>query len=163
MDRVRRTQWATVAVMLAVLVFSGPLVGVVDLTPETRGAAALGDGTANATVAGDPGADLVIDEGRFGTNVSYLRIPPATVDLAAVEGRSRLLYHVAVPGLGFERSVTHTVSGDDERVTLRMDPRAFPRERIRNDSYRATITISVQSFEATRRIYRENASVPVHR
>ena len=44
---VRRLQFGTAAVVLAVLLLSGPLVGIVDLTPESRGAAELGAGTAN--------------------------------------------------------------------------------------------------------------------
>jgi hypothetical protein len=159
---VRRFQFGTAAVVLAVLVLSGPLVGVVDLTPESRGAAELGDGTANASVVGDPATDLVITPGRFGTNVSYLRIPPVAVDVDRVEGRPRLLYLVQVPRLDFERSVTHSLrGGTDGRVTLRMDDRAFVTESIRNDSYRATVTVRVQSFDGTRTVYRRNATVPV--
>jgi len=161
---VRQFQFGTAAVVLVVLVLSGPLVGVVDLTPESRGAAELGDGTAEATVVGDPAADLAITPGRFGTNVSYLRTPPATVDVDRVEGRPRLLYVVRVPRLDFERSVTRPLDGSvDGRVTLRMDDRAFENRAIRNDSYRATVTVRVQSFDETRTIHRHNATVPVRR
>ncbi|MFB6083638.1 MAG: hypothetical protein ABEJ94_05285 [Halorientalis sp.] len=159
---VRRLQLGTVAVVTLVLLLSSPLVGVVDLTPETRGAARLGGGTADATVVGDPAADLAITPGRFGTNVSYLRIPPAVVDVDRVEGRPRLLYRVRVPRLGFERSATRpldeSVAG---RVTLRMDDRAFRHARIRNDSYRAIVAVRVQSFDGTRTVYRRNVTVPV--
>jgi len=159
---VRRLQLGTVAVVLVVLVLSGPLIGAVDLTPESRSAAELGDGTANVTVVGDPTADLAITPGRFGTNVSYLRIPPAVVDVQRVEDRPRLLYSVAVPRLDFERSVTEPL---DERVagrvTLRMDDRAFPHAKIRNESYRAIVVVRVQSFDGTRTVYRRNATVLV--
>ncbi|AQL43095.1 hypothetical protein BV210_10380 [Halorientalis sp. IM1011] len=161
---VRRLQFGTAAVVLAVLLLSGPLVGIVDLTPESRGAAELGAGTANATVVGDPTAELAITSGRFGTNVSYLRIPPASVDVDRVEQRPRLLYVVRVPQLDFERSVTHPLDESvDGRVTLRMDDRAFPNRVIRTDSYRATVIVRVQSFDGTRTIYRRNATVPVRR
>jgi hypothetical protein len=159
---VRRLQFGTVAVILVVLVLSGPLVGVVDLTPESRGAAELGDGTANVTVVGDPTADLAITPGRFGTNVSYLRVPPAVVDVDRVTGRPRLLYLVRVPDLGFERSVTEPLDErTDGRVTLSMSDRAFAHARIRNDSYRATVVVRVQSFGGTRTVYRRNATLPV--
>ncbi|RXK47251.1 hypothetical protein [Halorientalis pallida] len=159
---VSRLQLGTVAVVLVVLVLSGPLVGVVDLTPESRGAAELGDGTANVTVTGDPGADLAITSGRFGTNVSYLRIPPAAVDVHHVEERPRLLYLVSVPGLGFERSVTEPLDERvDGRVNIPMSDRAFAHVRVRNDSYRATVVVRVQSFEETRTVYRRNTTVPV--
>jgi hypothetical protein len=161
---VRRLQLGTVAVVLAVLVLSGPLVGIVDLTPETRGAAELGEGTANATVVGDPTADLAITPGRFGTNVSYLRIPPAVVDVRRVEDRPRLLYSVSVPRLDFERSVSEPLNERvDGRITLRMDDRAFTNARIRNESYRATVVVRVQSFEGTQTVYRRNATVPVRK
>ncbi|WP_424017477.1 hypothetical protein ACOZ4N_16630 [Halorientalis pallida] len=159
---VRHLQLGTAAVVLVVLVLSGPLVGVVDLTPESRGAAELGDGTANASIVGDPTADLAITPGRFGTNVSYLRIPPAVVDVRQVEDRPRVLYLVSVPELGFERSVTEPLDERvDGRVTLRMDDRAFPHARIRNESYRATVVVRVQSFEESRTVYRRNVTVPV--
>lgn len=159
---VRRLQLGTAAVVLVVLVLSGPLVGVVDLTPESRGAAELGDGTAEASVVGDPTADLAITPGRFGTNVSYLRVPPAVVDVRQVEDRPRLLYIVRVPALNFERSVTEPLDERvDGRVTLRMDDRAFQHARIRNESYNATVVVRVQSFEVSRTVYRRTATVPV--
>lgn len=159
---VRRLQLGTLAVVLVVLVLSGPLVGIVDLTPETRGAAQLGDGTANVTVVGDPTADLAITPGRFGTNVSYLRIPTAVVDVRRVDDRPRLLYSVTVPKLDFERSVTEPLDeGVDGRVRLSMSDRAFAHAKIRNESYRATVRVRVQSFEGTRTVYQRNTTVPV--
>ncbi|WP_299266898.1 hypothetical protein [Halorientalis sp.] len=159
---VQQFQVVTVAVVLAILVLSGPLVGVVDLTPETRSAAQLGGGTANVSVVDDPTADLAITPGRFGTNVSYLRVPPAVVDVDRVEGRPRLLYLVQAPRLDFERSVAEPLNGTvDGRVAVRMDDRAFERASVPNDSYVVTVTVRVQSFDGTRTVYQRNATVPV--
>lgn len=161
---VRRLQFGTVAVILVAVLLSGPLVGVVDLTPESRGAADIGDGTANVTVVGDPTAGLAITPGRFGTNVSYLRIPPAAVDVDRVEGRPRLLYLVRVPDLGFERSVTEPLDQRvGGRVALRIDARAFAHARVQSENYNTTVVVRVQSFTETRTVYRRNATVPVRR
>lgn len=161
MDSVRRLQLATIGVMLVVLVVSGPLVGAVDLTPESR-SGTVGDGTATVEVVDDPAADLRVNEGRFGTGVYYLRIPPAVVDVSAVEGRPRVVYTVTVPALDFQRSESQILhAGTDGRRTISMAPRAFAPETVTNESYRAEVLVRVQSFETDRVVYRRNVTVPV--
>jgi len=136
----------------------GPVLGAVDLTPETRDR--LGDGTAEATLVSEPDNGLYIDRGRFGTGVLYLRIPDAVVDVASVTGRPRVVYQVSVPGLDFERSATTRVD-ESGRVRIPMDARAFTYTRIENDSYRAEIEVRVQSFETDRTVASRTVTVPV--
>lgn len=155
MDPVRGARLLVGAVIVAVLLVSGPLVGAVDLTPADRG---IGDGTAEVTV--ERTDDPVIDRGRFGTNVTYLRIPPAVVDVHGVEGRPRLVYTVRVPALGFERTATRLVDRPG-RTRVRMSPRAFERTTYDQSSYRAELLVRVQSFETDEVVYRRNVSVDV--
>jgi hypothetical protein len=154
-------RWATVAVIGVVLLASGPLVGAVDLTPERRDQT-VGDGTAAAALTSNPTDGLRIDRGRFGTNVSYLRIPPIRVDVRDVTGRPRLLAKLRVPALGFDRSATRVLSSDTAGpVVLRLSPRAFTPDRIANDTYRGRLTVRVQSFERDTVIVNRSVTIPV--
>jgi hypothetical protein len=155
---VRYAQLGVVGFVLFVLVLSSPVLGAVDLTPESRDR--LGDGTANATLVSDPDDGLYVDRGRFGTDVFYLRIPDAAVDVESVTGRPRLVYQVSVPGLDFERSATTRLDGDG-RVRVPMDARAFTHAQVANESYRATVTVRVQSFETDRVVAERTVTVPV--
>ena len=162
MNFVWRVRALVVGVMLFVLLISGPAVGLVDLTPEDRSPDGLGDGTADVAMASDPATDLRIDEGRFGTDVYYLRVPPAAVDVASVEGRPQLTYKINVPGLDYTDSTSEMLDGSGRtEVTLR--DRAFTPERIMRDAYRAELVVRVQSFEQDTVVYRRNVTVPVER
>ncbi|WP_136716791.1 hypothetical protein [Halorientalis salina] len=164
MDFVWRIRVLTLGFMLFVLLISGPAVGLVDLTPEQRDPDSLGDGSANVSMASDPASDLRIDRGRFGTGVYYLRMPPAVVDVAAIDGRPRLTYRVTVPGLDYTDSTSEMLSPDDTgRMRVALSDRAFAPETLTNDSYRAEIVVRVQSFETDTVVYRRNATVSVGR
>lgn len=155
---VRYVQLAVVGFVLFVLVISSPVLGAVDLTPASRDR--LGDGTANATLAFEPADGMRIDRGRFGTDVFYLRIPAAVVDVESVSGRPRLVYQVAVPGLDFERTATARIERSG-RVRVPMDARAFTYAQVANESYRATVSVRVQSFETDRVVARRSVTIPV--
>ncbi|MFB6164990.1 MAG: hypothetical protein ABEJ31_07510 [Haloarculaceae archaeon] len=160
METVRRVQLATVAVLLFVVLVSGPLVGAVDLTPPSH-SDTVGDGSANVTVVSDPASTVHVDEGQFGTDVYYLRIPPAVLDVSHVEGRPRIVYVTRVPALGFQRTTSRVLhAGDRGRVAVRPAPRAFAHDRLAaNRTYRVELIVRVQSFEMDRVLYHRNASV----
>lgn len=164
MIAVRRLYLVTIAGILGVLVLSGPVVDVVDLTPAARDDANVGSGSADVTVTGDPAADIRIDRGRFGTGVYYLRPPAFGVSVADVAGRSRLVYIVRVPALDYEGSTSDRLGpGAAGDRTLQLSSRAFERDRITEDSYRAELVVRVQSFEGDRVVYHRNVTVRVHR
>ena len=160
MDFVWRVRALTVGVILFVLLISGPAVGLVDLTPEQRNPDSLGDGTADVTMASDPTSDLRIDEGRFGTGVYYLRMPPAVVDVSSVTGRPQLTYKVSVPGLDYTDSTSQMLDSTG-RTTVHLDDRAFAPKSLTNDSYRAEVVVRVQSFEMDTVVYQRNVTVTV--
>jgi hypothetical protein len=160
MDGTDQFRLGVLGVLGVVLLVSSPLVGVVDLTPEARGSGGLGDGTASASVTTLDTDRFRIDRGRFGTGVAYLRLPPVTVTADSVTGQPRLVYRVEVPALEFERTETRLLR-ETGRVRIGMSARALTRERVNQQSYRATVTVRVQSFEVDRTIYRRNLTVPV--
>ncbi|MFC7249152.1 hypothetical protein ACFQJ5_04780 [Halomicroarcula sp. GCM10025324] len=147
-----------IAVVIVVsLVATGPLVGVDATGPP---ATEFGDGTASVGDVAIDTTELVVTPGRFGTDVDYLRVPTAVVQVDSVSGRPRLIYVVEVPAL--DRSLT------DQAVltsasTTRLDPddQAFERGQLGNESYDATLTVRVQSFTESKTVYRANVSVEV--
>lgn len=158
----RLTAIATVTVILAGLLLTGPLIGVVPLGGSA--AEQLGDG--NATVADVAIATEVfaISEGRFGTEMWYLRVPDATVDVAATDGRSRLVYRLQVPALNVETVSTAPIaSGATGPRHLSIDDPAFAPRTIGRDSYQARVTIRVQSFAVDRTVLDETVAVEVRR
>jgi len=150
----------TVGLILAVLLVSSPTVGLVDLTPESRSPDFVGDGTATVANTTIPTDSVRMTHGRFGTDVVYLRFPPATVDVGSVTGRPRLVYVAAVPELDFRRSATTGLEPDTRGpTTVRMDARAFTYERVGGNTYRVLLSVRVQSFETDDVVYRRNVTV----
>lgn len=148
----------TVVGVLVVLVLlgAGPLTGV-----DVTSAQASTVGTGNATVDSvtvDASA-LAVTDGRFGTNVSYLRIPTATVTVESVTGRPQLVYLVSVPGLDVERVSTRVVTRGG---TYRLDPddRALAPGTAAG-VYNASVTVRAQSFDGSRTLVRTNTTVEV--
>lgn len=160
MDRSDWTSVLAVGVVALVLLASGPLAG--GLVRPSGTPTTVDDG--NATVAGVsvPTEALEISPGRFGTDVTYLRIPDAQVRLASVTDHPRLVYRIEVPALDAELTTTRIVADcGSYRLSIRdhgMDPAT-----VSNDSYDATVTVRVQSFALDRTVYRENVTVEVNR
>ncbi len=88
-----------VAAIVLVMLLSGPGSSI----EFAKDRASLGDGTASVTVV-EPTEDHVrVTDGRFGTNVSYVRIPDLIVDVEQVDGRPRVFYQVTVPELDIRK------------------------------------------------------------
>jgi hypothetical protein len=158
MDSARVVPSVVAGVVVLVLVLSGPAVGVLDLSQRTE-ANALGDGTADIANVTTADSGFRLDAGRFGTNVTYLRIPSVTVDFASTTGRFRLVYRVESPDLGFDRVGTKQVSKQNvDRVSVGMRDRAFRRDRA-TGQYRVQVTVRVQSFAVDETVAQWNATV----
>jgi hypothetical protein len=154
MDAARAGTVLSVTLVVATLVATGPLVGP---GPGDSGSG-LGEGTASVEeVSLGTGASMT--PGRFGTGVVYLRIPVARVALSDVEGRSRLVYRVAVPELGFDRVGTRTVAPGSTRATVGMSDRAFAPATVNASTYRVRVSVRVQSFAIDRTVFDRNVSV----
>ena len=159
MESVARLEFAVVAVLAVTLVLTGPF-GVVDATagnPTT-----VGDGGANATVERLATDEMVIDQGRFGTDVRYLRLPDATVDVSNTVGQPRIVYRVVVPALEVDTVSTQVISaGQSGTVHLGMRDQGLAPAAVTEDQYRATVAVRVQSFEQDRTVFETNKTVEV--
>jgi len=131
--------WLTLGIVLFVLLLSGP-VGGVDFTGEP---ATLGDGNASVTVVEPAASQLRVTEGRSGTNVTYVRVPDAVVDVERVTGQPRIVYSISIPGLVDRQATRYVESTGRLRVSLADKARPTPPEP---GTYRGTLTIRVQSF-----------------
>ncbi|EMA25120.1 MULTISPECIES: hypothetical protein [Haloarcula] len=155
----RHPPTAVALFVLVTLVVTGPLVGVdaVRTQPTT-----IGDGTATVSSVQLPTSEIRFTDGRFGTNVAYLRVPDASVTVDSVTGRPRLLYQVAVPALDISLEDEQVLS-DGQSGTYRLAPgdRAVTPSSLERDVYRGTVLLRVQSFETAETIVAENVTVQV--
>lgn len=162
-DDMDRSDWAStlaVAVVAVVLVASGPLAG--GLVQPSGTPTTVDDGNATVASVAVPAENLEITPGRFGTDVSYLRIPDAEVRLASVTDHPRLVYRIEVPALDVELTATKIVT---DRGTHRLHLRDYGMDpaTVTNGSYDATVSVRVQSFGLDRTVSRENVTVEVGR
>ena len=159
----KSSDWASglaVALVALVLVASGPLAGGFvqpSGTPTT-----VGDGNATVASVAVPTEDLSVSPGRFGTDVVYLRVPDARVDLSDVTEHPRLVYRIEVPALDASLTTTKIVT---ERGSYGLHVRdyAVDPDRVTNASYDATVSVRVQSFAVDHTVFRRNVTVEVRR
>ncbi|WP_254273046.1 hypothetical protein [Haloarcula marina] len=154
----RRYLSSSVALLVVVVALvTGPVVGV-DVTSDPP--SAFGDGTATVDEVAVETETLRVTGGRFGTGVEYVRVPTATVTVATVTDRPRLVYVVAVPGLDIELTDSVVVT---DAGTYRLDPgdRGLESGSATATQYEGRVAVRVQSFTDAKTVYRENATVEV--
>ncbi|WP_262179689.1 hypothetical protein [Haloarcula laminariae] len=153
-------RWVTVVGLFVafVLVGTGPLTGL-DVT--TASPSTFGDGNATVTEVGVDRAGLTLTPGRFGTNVTYLRVPTAAVDVDGVTGRPQLLYIVSVPGLDLQLVEREVVTGPGT-YRIAPDDRAIPPGRA-DGTYDAVLSVRIQSFTTDRTVARTTMTVGARR
>lgn len=162
MESVGYVEMGIAGLVAVTLVLSGPAFGLLDVT--ARNPTTLGDGTANATVETLDTGSLVIDRGRFGTGIYYLRVPEATVAVSGIDGRPRLVYRIQVPALDVDVVSTELLrNGRTRSASLRPSDRGLDPDAVAADSYVATVSVRVQSFTSDVTVYRVNESVEVQR
>lgn len=151
----------TVGVIVFGTIVSSPALGVFSLSSDSD---QLGDGTAAVETVSLQTDSIRITDGRFGTGVQYLRMPPASVQTSAIEGRSRLVYRVEVPQLDVVATATEPLSpGGGQTHSVVMDDVAL--QSIGGDarSFEGTVSVRVQSFEVDETVYENNVSIEVVR
>lgn len=162
MVTVGQLESSVVGVIVVALVLTSPLVGVLDVTAQNP--TTVGDGTATASVEQFDADALTIDRGRFGTGVMYLRIPDATIEVAEVDGRPRIVYQVRVPNLSVDVVSTELLTtGGPTSIRLGPRDRGLDPAAVTNATYRGVVTVRVQSFEQDRTIYAANETIEVAR
>jgi hypothetical protein len=130
-----------------VLVGTGPLSGV-DVTSASP--STVGDGNATVTDVSVDRSALSLTPGRFGSSVTYLRVPAAAVTVENVTDRPQLLYIVSIPGLDVRLVERRVVTGSGT-YRLAPDDRAIPPGRA-DGSYDAALSVRVQSFTTDRTV-----------
>ena len=148
----------TLTAFLVVLVVfvAGPLTGI-DVT--SAGQPTVGDGDMTVDTVSVDGSALATSPGRFGADVTYLRIPTATVAVESVTGRPRVVYHVSVPGLDVDRVATRVVTTPG---TYRLTPDDYALEPgTTAGTYEAALAVRVQSFGASRTVSHTTVTVEV--
>lgn len=153
-----------VVILTVTALLSGPLVSGVDLTGEGRfGAESIGEGTATLSNTSLP-AEARFTRGDFGAGGMYLVVPSATVDVADVRGRVRVVYQISIADLGFTRGTTHFVGrAQDGTFRVTMDREAFDPDRLDAAQYDGTVAIEVMDDDGARTIGERAVSVEVDR
>jgi hypothetical protein len=120
----------------------------------------VGDGNAVASSVTVDGDTVRITPGRFGTAVSYVRVPDASVRLTGVTGAPRVVYRLEVPALGIDHHATRLVSGPGS-VTVRLRDVAVRPERVSADRYEGRLTVRIQSHTVDRLVRTESLTIEV--
>lgn len=131
---------STVGIILFVLVLAGPAGGI-DLVGDPT---TLEEGNASVTVVDGSTDTITVSEGRFGTNVTYVRIPDAVLNVDRVQGQPRVVYLISVPNLSVDKQSRRYIESTG-RLTVPMSDRALP-NRPAAGTYDGRIVIRVQSF-----------------
>jgi len=167
MEPHRIAVYATVAVVVAVAVASGPLVGAVDLTRERTGS-----GDAGAGVPGEGSVDVAVeslpdtatlDRGAYGAGAYTLRVPDARVRLANVTGQPMVVYKIELRALGYSRGTVHFVTADNAgQFTLGLDRDSLAPDDIDRERYEGRLTVLVRA-DGERIVERRTVTVHVRR
>jgi len=160
MDRTRGVTYATVAVVVAVTVATGP-VGLLAV-PEPGTDGALGTGNATVSVVSAP-EDVRIEGGEYGTDTLNLRVSEAVLDVDSVSGNPLLTYAIDIDELGYSRSSVHVLGPAQEgRIRVGIDRATFEASEITADRYEGRLRLVLRGNE-TRTIYSEPVTVAVRR
>lgn len=109
-----------------------------------------------------PIEEIVVNEGRFGTETWYLRVPDATVTVDSVAQDPRLVARLEVPGLNVDRAETKQLTGGATgRHRLGLGSIPLGPNRPGGGPYRGTLTVRVQSFSVDETVYNESVTVEV--
>lgn len=154
---------ATVAVIVAVALISGPLVGSIDLTQARDGdaGAELGSGSLEASVVSLPDDPRLV-RGEYGSGAYYLRVPPAIVEVSNVEGRPALVYKIRIFKLNYVRQVTSFLKdGSTGQRRLSVGEDALRPEMVTRDRYEGELVLIARSDGNDRMIAQKNVTVTV--
>ena len=157
-----RSQRTVLVVVLLTLLLAGPagLIG-----PADSGGSQVGEGTAELAIREPVDGPLLVDRGRFGTGVFYLRTPDLAAEVRSVTGSPRVRYEVRVPSLGVERSGHRVLHASDAGsvITVPLADHAVPRARLDAETHRARVLVRVQSFTGQHVVTNRTLPVEVRR
>lgn len=153
---------ATVLIVLATVILSGPLVPYVDFTPAAASTPTHGPDSASISVVSTPADDFRIAPARFGAGV-YLYSAPMTVHVERVAGSPTLIYELRIDELGFNVAslafLSESTAGTDQ--VLQIERSTIEPERITQSSYAGEIELRLRAGNETRVIHQQNVTVTV--
>ena len=152
-------QLLLVAVVIVVLVFSSSFVGF-SFTQSESGT--LGHGNATVSSVAVDVSDVRITPGRFGTDISYLRVPDAQVSVDDISGQPRLVYRLVVPALDRDLTATQLLDRSGP-TTVRLSDAAFTADQLDAESYEGRVTVRVQSISSDYTVFNESTTIEVTR
>jgi hypothetical protein len=159
MERERATVWGVVSLVVVTTLVSGPLVGAVDLTTEPEMDFGTGSMTVDSVTLPDR---ATLSVGRFGAGEYTLRVPDASVEISAVDGRPLLVYRLSIRERGYTRSTVHFVSQKNVGpYSLSLSDDRFDRAEITNDSYQGRLEVIARANERSRVITAQQITVEV--
>ncbi|PSP93204.1 hypothetical protein BRC91_10520 [Halobacteriales archaeon QS_4_62_28] len=159
MERERATVWGVVGLVVMTTLVSGPLVGAVDLTTEPE--MSFGDGSVAVEDVALPDR-ATLSAGRFGAGEYTLRVPDASVEISAVQGRPLLVYRLSIQERGYTRSTVHFVSQKNAGTySLSLSDDSFDRAAVANDSYQGRLEVIARTNERSRVITARQITVEV--
>ncbi|KTG08966.1 hypothetical protein AUR64_14250 [Haloprofundus marisrubri] len=141
---------------LLTAVVSGPVVAGVDLTPEDRvddDSSTFTGATGSVTVSETtiPSERYTLRQGVTGSGIHKLDAPMSTVSVETTSGPVLVMYSLRVPELSYDTEVFRTVDeGFSGELTVGLDDASVPSNRLENDTYRATVEISVREESGKR-------------
>jgi hypothetical protein len=160
MDRSGALVYATVGVILAVTLLSGPAIGLVDLTTPRYDMTGLGEGSITVDRVDAPSAVLL--ERGYQSQSYYLTVPDARVNVTAISGRPTVAYGIDIDALGYSRSTTHFLSPDDTGwVSLSVREDTLPDANVDASSYDGRLTLVARAGNETTVLHDGHVTVEV--
>ena len=152
----------TAGTILVVSLFSGPLVGAVDLSPPDP-LEAPGDGSADIDVVSVP-VEGRLDPAGYSDNKYVQSLPPATVEVSNLSGNPMVIYKLRVREVGYVASTTHFLDGEPEgQQTLTMEGAVLNRTSLPRETYRGELLVIKRVHERDTVLYRGNVTLRVGR
>lgn len=152
---------------LLTAVVSGPVVGV-DLTPEDRAggeeSSSFTGATGSVTVSETaiPGESYTLRPGVTGSGIHKLDAPTSAVSVETASGPVLVIYSFRIPELSYSTDVFRTVDEDSSgQLTLGLQDALVPSNRLENDTYRATVEISVREGSGRRVLEQREITIVV--
>lgn len=162
MDSIRASVAVVTVAVITISVISGPLVGGLDLTPESWTGSNPGSGNVSVSVKSTPeSATLRRISGR---DTYRLEVPSATVNVGSVSGRPLIVYKLRLREIGYTRStILFLNSSRVGQQNIKIEPGTTRISPPVEDTYTGELLILIRSDAGERELYEGNVTVEVTR
>lgn len=155
--------YAVIAVILTVVVVSGPIAPQIDFTPSSdQIESTQGPSNASITVLTVPSDGYRIIPKRYDDDPEF-RIPSAVVHVIDVSANPTLIYEVSIPALGYSAAELYFITEANEGHNLSLDTanRTIERQDLTRESYLAQVNIRVRGTDGVTVLHTSNVTVQV--